>query len=657
MVGRPILTGADITLENVIANYPLGEDGTEALYQGSFSQKELAYFTGQAEYETSSVIEQELLTAVSQEEDFQGDVFRGARAVTPVSLMAEGGEPEGQENQETQDPKGTGDNSLRGAYLRVRERKLRLLDYALRALSGKENVYYLLGVDDSASGNSIHTNEIAYAKTLMHENDVIFSAMDGLAQTALTQLYRNCTQQKRIRYAVSYYGDSKETVGDYNYMTISDMVQESILYHGGVLVSEQPDVSVLVYTTSEVADRRNRNMLELISKINENELNQIPTILLDLSEQEVGQLNALYGESIHTSMLLSFSGKAEGPVLINMGISQGTGRYLYLKSTARPTEQAQTSYLKTLLWSLMEEYYQTTDAKKTMESYLKSLGYSASFGTASTEQLEAIEQRLTQTVCEYAGEMLQSFADSNFIASLQPYSLGAVTSVDVEDCRYPWLRPFEIAVTLRCTVDQQPRNTTIHTRYANGMTIDTFEPDGCLTREQAAKLLVLAGGKTVDQNALGNFTDVSFWARPYVAVASNAGYIKGYPDKTFKGTQNITRAEFSALVLQYSQAENKELVKKKTMAFTDVARDSSDWYAEAVYLLADAGIIQGYEDGTFQPDNEITRAEAITMLNRVFDRTETLPEGLLKIQRYKDVTPGGWYYQVIQEASVSHTAS
>ena len=78
------------------------------------------------------------------------------------------------------------------------------------------------------------------------------------------------------------------------------------------------------------------------------------------------------------------------------------------------------------------------------------------------------------------------------------------------------------------------------------------------------------------------------------------------------------------------------------------------WAASDVQKLIERGAIGGYPDGTFRPDATISRAEAVTMLSRVFDRDSELTDSLLSIPRFTDVSPSDWFYAVIQEASISH---
>lgn len=651
-VGRPMLTGSDLTLENIIENYNLSQNGTEAYLQAGFSVKELAYFLGTADFVETPDISEDLEVHSMTNQDYDGDVFAGAQEVM-ASQVADSGQGEG--TDEGDDPgEAQKSNSLLAKYLRIRQRKITLLDYALRTLSGMERVYYILGVDDSTEGNSIHVNEIAYAQSLMHENDQIFSALDGLAQTALAQAYQNYCGNPQIRFSVTYYGNDKEDVGTFNYQTNAQMIEKLISYHNGVLVTEEPDVSLLVYTTSDDENERNRDMLDLISQINQNEADHVPTILMDFAGAESTTLKELYLDGIHMGMLLSYSGDGDGVVRVHMAISQGVGRYLYLREADSPTEDAQESFVKSLLWSFVNEYYSSTGGRADMQNYLAARGYGSSFGDISPIKVSDIHARLTAVVKDYGEGVTDNFATSNFIASLKPYRLGSISSAGISSCWFPWLRQFEIDGEVTCELSENPRETVLHPQYCNGITKDRFYPNEPLTREQAAKMLnVISSTELLDESEC-RFQDVTPWARPYVAAAEKAGYIKGYPDGTFQGNKQITRKEFAQMLFQYMKEKGIVLEKQSNVTFKDVDRNGKEWFVEAVYVLGDAEIIQGYLDGRFMPDNLITRAEAVAMLGRLFERQEELGSGLMKVCRYTDVPAAFWGYGAIQDASLTH---
>jgi alpha-L-arabinofuranosidase len=179
--------------------------------------------------------------------------------------------------------------------------------------------------------------------------------------------------------------------------------------------------------------------------------------------------------------------------------------------------------------------------------------------------------------------------------------------------------------------------------YIEGYDDNTFRPDNTITRAEAAVIMAKLGG--IDENAeYGSaFTDVSAdaWYKNYVGFASENGYIEGYDDGTFKADNSITRAEFSALVAKASGIG----AGGSNTDYTDVS--ASHWAAEYISILSSDGIISGYDDGTFKPDNTITRAEAVTMINKAWGITADISD---TVNPFRDVSPNHWAYEQILTA-------
>nr|WP_312579435.1 S-layer homology domain-containing protein [Sedimentibacter sp.] len=147
----------------------------------------------------------------------------------------------------------------------------------------------------------------------------------------------------------------------------------------------------------------------------------------------------------------------------------------------------------------------------------------------------------------------------------------------------------------------------------SGYTDGSFKPNANITRAEFVKLV----NGLIDYDTKGNisFNDVKTgdWFYDAVSIANEIGYISGYPDKSFRPNDNITREQAAAILsrIQYL-GEN-----------TDVAKDFSDnekissWALGTVGAAAEAGFISGYENGSFKPLNNLTRAEAVTMLDNV----------------------------------------
>jgi hypothetical protein len=436
------------------------------------------------------------------------------------------------------------------------------------------------------------------------------------------------------------------------------MVDQAVAYQNGIVVEEQPDVSVLVLTDSDTSTQRYYSVYQLISQLNENEAQQLPTILLDMTTTEKPTTLNLLGENTHIGMLLSYSGSQENPVQVVMAISQGMARYESLKSGQSLSQKAQKSHLNNLYTSLIKECYKAGGGANAMQLYLTSLGYSSNLGQLKSSELAKINKELNNQVTYYAETITESFTTSNFILSLEPYSLGAITSAEVVHSSFPWLRQFEIDCITVSSYQEEPYDLgEFHRSYVSGVSDTSFSPGTLLTRSQAAKLLILASETAVGEELECPFEDVPSWAEAYVTTAYQTGYLKGYSESVFRGNYEMTRAEFAAMLVQYAEAESLTFTPVYTTELTDVPRDGDAWYTEQVYYLADAGIISGYGDGTFRPDEKITRGEAVLLLNRVFGRDEALGTGLLRVNRFTDVKSSNWLYEAIHEASISHFCS
>lgn len=540
-------------------------------------------------------------------------------------------------------------------YLKVRERKLRLTDYALRHLVASDKVNYILGVDDSSDSNNIQSNEIAYAKRFLGDDALIFSALDGLAQTVLAKIYTQRAGNQSPKVNVSYYGCSQDLIPVYNYKTVGSMIAQTVDYHGGSVTRGQGDISILVAADTGSWDTDQANFSGVIQKLQENQQGKILTILIDLTGYYSAQFHDMLLDSANLGWLLAYSGSYENPVQVAMTVSQGLARYNSLYATL--SDGAQRAYVESLSAAFVKEYYASGGARSSMEEYFNERSISVwNFGSQSNAAMQRFRQRLTDEMQTGTEKLLENLGGCNFVASLSPYTLWSVQNVSAENYEFPWYRLSEISCDITAKVSSQPYHKDYHPAYIQGMDEQHFMPNGSLTRNQAAKLLV-----SISQTEPGTrmdcpFSDVPEWAAGYVAAAYNNHYMRGYPDGSFRGDGNITRAEFASMLVQYMSAKGLTLTAASSRSFGDVARNGDVWFADAVYTLADGGIINGYEDGTFRPDNSVTRAEAVVMLNRFFGRDEELSQELLSKQRFLDVSSDFWGYKAITEASYSHYA-
>ena len=204
--------------------------------------------------------------------------------------------------------------------------------------------------------------------------------------------------------------------------------------------------------------------------------------------------------------------------------------------------------------------------------------------------------------------------------------------------------------------DYEPKwlNTEDHFAYIVGYEDGEVKPNNNITRAEVATIffrLLTDEARADFWSQENDYSDVSAtdWFNNAVSTLSNAGIIDGYEDGTFRPNAPITRAEFTAMATRFF-----DYTAEYEGAFNDVSYSS--WYADYVQAAVDMGLVDGYEDGGFHPDSYITRAEAVTIVNRVLGRVphedHLLDEDEMNV--WPDNLYGAWYYADIQEATNSH---
>jgi Leucine-rich repeat (LRR) protein len=178
----------------------------------------------------------------------------------------------------------------------------------------------------------------------------------------------------------------------------------------------------------------------------------------------------------------------------------------------------------------------------------------------------------------------------------------------------------------------------------SGYPDDTVRPDGQLTREEAARILFNLQAPELPFPYNGQYRDVGKdrWSASALGHLSVLGLVRGYPDGLFRPDQPITRAEFVTLLRGYFPAE-EPLDPEDEPVFTDIAGHWAQGYIHAAYLN---GVVQGYPDGLFRPNQPITRAEAVTVFLNLSGRW---PNVTLS-NPFADLGPEHWAYGAILEA-------
>ena len=196
-------------------------------------------------------------------------------------------------------------------------------------------------------------------------------------------------------------------------------------------------------------------------------------------------------------------------------------------------------------------------------------------------------------------------------------------------------------------------NTTDHFAYIVGYGNGEVRPQNNITRAEVATIFFrLLTDDVRDENLTktNRYSDVAAtsWYNTAVSTLSSMDIITGYPDGTFRPNAAITRAEFAAIAARFDNDGDKTAAK-----FSDIA---THWAKDEISIAYNNGWITGYPDGTFGPQRDITRAETMTLVNRVLNRQPETEDDLLPNMTVwtDNANPKAWYYLAVQEATNSH---
>lgn len=180
------------------------------------------------------------------------------------------------------------------------------------------------------------------------------------------------------------------------------------------------------------------------------------------------------------------------------------------------------------------------------------------------------------------------------------------------------------------------------TGYIKGYPGGEFRPNNNMTRGEAAMMMarLINGSENFGTSKLTNFSDANYeWYSEAINFVVAKGLINGYPNGTFNPNGKITRAEFTQMISKYLTTNGT-----KQINFNDV---SGHWAQPAINKVASKGIIDGYSDGSFKPNKEITRAEASKILNGTFGVTSTGSY----TKYFTDVKKSDWFYNDVMNAA------
>lgn len=202
-----------------------------------------------------------------------------------------------------------------------------------------------------------------------------------------------------------------------------------------------------------------------------------------------------------------------------------------------------------------------------------------------------------------------------------------------------------------------------HKAYIVGYTDGTFQPDGDMTRAEAAAIFARLISEKKAENISGvknNFADVKSneWYAKYISYLEKYGIIKGYSDNTFRPDEAVTRAEFVSMTVRFYDLFNDVKYPANTTKYSDI--NGKHWAVKDISFAKNIGWLNGYADGTFRPDNNITRAEVVTVVNHATGRyadKEYINKNLSVLNKFTDLKNNShWGYYSIMESANTHKA-
>lgn len=331
-------------------------------------------------------------------------------------------------------------------YLRCRERKLRLIDEALRLTEGRENIHFLIGVDDSAPTDSVQTNELAYLRQAVAGRGAVLSGADEDGMLALCRMFAVSDYEGELPTVTArYFGGSESGASsDYDHQPMTEIVAEHLAYLG-CGAGEDGDLQLLVLTAPAEESQRKTAIRQLIAALRQARKDGTPTILMDAAKNGYGtDFQKELVKKTELGFLLGYAGFYDLANATGIALANGVARWLCLRSGAARTQGQEDAFRLTLADSLVKDICYKNQAKIQTTVYVRDTlqGDPDNFrrtGTAEEDVLPQAEAYLR----EAAGDVLRNLARSAMRTDAAG-TLGGFGSLTIGKVSFPWLRVFEI---------------------------------------------------------------------------------------------------------------------------------------------------------------------------------------------------------------------
>ena len=388
MVARPELTGDELTLANIFADYAYAADG------------------------------------VTKAEDALGDnTYRDA--LTPAVIAD---------------------------YLAARVRKLTLLDHVMQALKGEgcENFHLLVGIDDSSNAANIQYNELHYISRTLGENSILLAGLDSLARLLVGSIAQE-TYDYRVKACVRYFGGTEEIPSsEYDRYNLRETVDLHMkLFHAVPTEAEKAELQILVLTAPAEKAKAQQYCEELVEAIEYNAANRIPTVLIEASNNAYGDvIEQMLFDRVDFSRLVAFAGKYDQANVTGAAFAMGFSRYLYLKCCETKSDACDRAQVQQQANSMALTYAYILHTRYELNLYIESLGLNYNNILADRRSGELIQEKLNALFLSACEPVIRNLEGGALITSLAPYTEKQISTVAISDIYFPWNRTFELSFTV-----------------------------------------------------------------------------------------------------------------------------------------------------------------------------------------------------------------
>ena len=392
MVARPALTGDELTLENIFANYPYAADGV-TLAENALADNTYAH-------------------------------------VLTEEMIAD--------------------------YNAVRVRKLTLLDHVMTAVksSGSENLHLIIGIDDSSNTENIQYNELHYIEKQLGQGTTLLTGLDSLARLLVGRIAQE-SYDYEVKASVRYIGGTQMIPSsEFDRYTLEEVVDLHMdLFKAQRVSEEEAELQLVVMTAPDDESKTQEYAEELVSLLEHNVEHNIPTAFIEASNNAYGfDLEQMLLQRVDFARLMSFAGKYDQANVTGASFAMGFSRYLYLRCCEDKTDGADLAQVKQIANSMALTYPYILHARYPLNLYIMELGYDYNNILTGSRDGRLIQDGLEQLFFGECVRISEALEGCRVVSELEPWNEKVVSNVAFSEVYMPWNRTFEISFTIDADV-------------------------------------------------------------------------------------------------------------------------------------------------------------------------------------------------------------